>query len=104
MKQNELDKVYEQIETFLKIAGDNTRLRILYSLVEKEMCVCELQEALAASQSLISHQLRVLREGGFVKLRKNGKHRYYSLSDDHVKQLLDVVYEHVIEEKREETN
>ena len=103
MKQNELDKMYAEIETFLKIAGDNTRLRILYSLVEKEMCVCELQEKLEASQSLISHQLRVLRDGGFVNQRKEGKHRYYSLSDDHVKQLLDVVYEHVIEERKEST-
>ena len=103
MEQNELNKMYEEIESFLKIASDNTRLRILYSLVEKEMCVCELQEELDASQSLISHQLRVLRDGGFVNQRKHGKHRYYSLSDDHVKQLLDVVYEHVIEEKKERT-
>ena len=96
------DRMFDQIENFLKVAGDNTRIRILYALLEKELCVCELQEEVGASQSLISHQLSVLRNGGFVKKRKQGKHCYYFLSDDHVSQLLHLVYDHVICEHIEE--
>ena len=96
------DKMIDDIESFLKIAADSTRLRILYSLINRELCVCELQDEVGASQSLISHQLTVLRNGGFVRKRKDGKHCFYSLSDDHVVSLLKVVYEHVVEEDFEE--
>ena len=103
MLRNEItEEMIDSIEAFLKISSDATRLKILYSLYGKELCVCNLQSSVGASQSLISHQLTVLRKGGFVKKRKEGKHCYYSLSDDHVTKLLELVYEHVIEETTEE--
>lgn len=91
---------FSKIEEFLKVTADLTRLKILYVLLEEELCVCRIQEKVEASQSLVSHQLAVLRKHDLVRSRKEGRHTYYALSDEHVKHLLQVVYEHVIEEKK----
>jgi ArsR family transcriptional regulator len=61
------------------------------------MCVCDLAALLGATQSAISHQLRVLRSANLVKYRKAGKVLYYSLSDDHVQKIINEGMEHVVE-------
>ncbi len=73
---------------FFKVFGDPTRIKILSSLAESEMCVCDIAYLLNMSQSAISHQLRVLKQARLVKNRKDGKVVYYSLDDDHVKQII----------------
>lgn len=79
----------------LKVVGDPTRMRILSALIERELCVCDIQAVLGMSQSAISHQLRVLRASHLVKYRRSGKMAYYSLSDHHVMSLLEMSLEHV---------
>lgn len=78
----------------LKGLADPTRLRILCLLSEDEVCVHVIVEALSVSQSAVSHQLRVLREARLVTARRDGRHVYYQLADDHVRQMLDGALEH----------
>lgn len=98
MKNNELeeDVVYQLAELF-KTIGDPTRIKILYALKERELCVCDLSELLEMSSSAISHQLRVLRNNKLVKFRKEGRSVYYSLDDEHVLYLFGQGLQHVIE-------
>lgn len=98
LKDKTLDKevIYNLAETF-KVLGDRTRIRILYALKEKELCVCDLSELLDMSSSAISHQLRVLRNNKLVKFRKEGRSVYYSLDDKHVICLLGQGLKHILE-------
>ena len=83
-------------ETF-KVLGDPTRLKMLYALSSEELCVCELTELLAMTQSAISHQLRVLRNMRLVKYRKDGRSVFYSLDDEHITNLFREGLDHVEE-------
>ncbi len=100
MKDNKLERdvVYELAELF-KTIGDPTRIKILYALKERELCVCDLSELLEMSSSAISHQLRVLRDKKLVKFRKEGRSVYYSLDDDHILCLFGQGLQHVMEKK-----
>lgn len=71
-----------------KALGDPTRLRIISLLLENELCVHTLEAALGMSQSAISHQLRVLRQLQLVRFRKEGRHVFYALDDEHVRDLV----------------
>ena len=82
---------------FFKVFADPTRLNILYALSVSEMCVCDLAALLSMSQSAISHQLKVLRQTRLIKYRKEGKVVYYSLDDDHIRQVFDQGLAHVNE-------
>lgn len=88
------DKLYH-IAEFFKVVGDQTRIRILYALFESPMCVCDIAVLLGMSQSAISHQLRVLKEAKLVKYRKEGRIVFYSLDDDHIKNILDEGMDHI---------
>lgn len=90
------EKLYLTSELF-KAFGDVTRLRMLYALHESELCVCDLSLVVGMSCSAISHQLKVLKNLRLVKFRREGKTVFYSLSDDHVKKLLEQAMEHVNE-------
>ena len=80
-----------------KIFGDATRVRILYILLEEELCVCDIAEALGMTVSAISHQLRILKGAKLVKYNKVGKSVFYSLADEHVRLILAQGMEHVCE-------
>ncbi len=82
-----------------KVFGDTTRVKILYSLFECEMCVCAIAELLGMTQSAISHQLSILRRNKLVSTRREGKTIYYSLADSHVATILDCGIEHLNEER-----
>lgn len=88
--------LYDLAEVF-KVFGDLTRIRILCALIETELCVCDISALLDMTQSSISHQLRVLKQAKLVKYRKEGKVVYYSLEDEHVKQIFDQALIHVNE-------
>ncbi|HOA40542.1 MAG TPA: metalloregulator ArsR/SmtB family transcription factor [Halanaerobiales bacterium] len=90
--------VYELAELF-KTMGDPTRIKILYALKDRELCVCDLSELLGMSSSAISHQLRVLRNNKLVKFRKDGRSVYYSLDDEHVLSLFCQGLQHVTEDR-----
>ena len=88
--QEQLIKVptANRLGELFKALGDPTRLRIISLLLENELCVHTLEAALGMSQSAISHQLRVLRQLQLVRFRKEGRHVYYALDDDHVHELI----------------
>ena len=89
-------KIYKLSE-FYKIFGDATRLHILYLLLENKNCVKEISELLQVSQSAISHQLKILRMYHFVKAEKNGQCVIYSITDKHIKSILEDGMEHIEE-------
>ncbi len=80
-----------------KVLGDPTRLRILHTLMDGELCVRDIAEQIQMGQSAVSHQLRILRDARLVQFRRDGKVVYYSLADNHVFTLLAVGLEHVAE-------
>ena len=84
---------------FFKVFGDSTRVRILFALHQSELCVCDLSALLSMSQSAISHQLRILKNARLVSSRREGKVVYYSLLDDHVKDIIEVGTAHLLEKK-----
>ncbi|MFI5359289.1 MAG: ArsR/SmtB family transcription factor [Halanaerobiales bacterium] len=92
------DIVYDLAELF-KTMGDPTRIKILYALKDRELCVCDLSELLGMSSSAISHQLRILRNTKLVKFRRDGRSVYYSLDDEHVLSLFCQGLQHVTEER-----
>lgn len=85
----------QELADLFKVLGDPTRIRIVQQLLNKEMCVTDIAEAMGMGQSAISHQLRVLRQARLVAFRKEGKTVYYSLNDEHVVMLLSQGIEHV---------
>ena len=87
----------EHIAELFKGFADQTRVQILYLLVEKEMCVNDIAQAVELSQSAISHQLRILKQMHLVKYRRDGKNLLYSLADDHVLTILQMGLTHVLE-------
>ena len=88
------------LSDLFKVFGDTTRMRILYSLFESELCVCAIAELLGMTQSAISHQLKVLRENKLVASRREGKTIYYYLADDHVRSMIGQGFEHLTEERK----
>ena len=88
--------VLERIAELFKAFGDPTRVQIL-SLLQQELCVNEIAEAVELSQSAISHQLRILKQMHLIKFRREGKNILYSLADDHVRTILEMGLEHVLE-------
>lgn len=98
VKQNMIDdNILEEVAQLLKVFGDPTRIKIIDALSISEMCVCDLAAALNMTQSAISHQLRVLKRERLVKYRKDGKVVYYSLDDEHVKDIFNIALNHVKE-------
>ena len=87
----------EHIADLFKGFADPTRVHILSLLLaEGELCVTDIAEKVALSQSAISHQLRVLKQMHLIKFRREGKNLWYSLADDHVKTILQMGLEHVM--------
>ena len=111
------EQIISKMRDMLSIASDMTRLKIMLSLLDEskcdcgcsncggcesrpcmiEKCVSEIVDDTGASQSLISHQLKVLKDFDLVATRREGTKIYYSLKDGHVKQLISVALEHAME-------
>ena len=91
------DEILYDLAELFKVFGDSTRIKILYALSERELCVCDISELLGVSQTAISHQLRVLKGAKLVKYRREGKNVFYSLDDDHVRSIINQGMEHVEE-------
>ncbi len=77
-----------------KALADDTRARIAYALSQEELCVCDLASLLRVSLATASHHLRVLRQTGLVRYRREGKFVYYALDDDHVVRILRDALDH----------
>lgn len=85
------------LSDFFKILGDSTRMSILYAIDGGPMCVCDIAELLGMTKSAVSHQLKILRQSDLVIYRKNGKNVFYTLADDHVRDIIEKALEHIKE-------
>ena len=86
--------MYDLADLF-KIFSDSTRVKFLCSLFESELCVTDITEATGVSQTAVSHQLRILKQNHLVKYKRDGKQMIYSLSDEHVKTIINCGIEHI---------
>ena len=93
------DKLYDLAELF-KVFGDQTRIRILSALLEREMCVFDITQELDMTQSAISHQLKILKQSKLVGSRREGKQMIYFLADDHVRTIMRMGIDHIEEEEK----
>ena len=93
------DEMIFDVADFYKVFGDSTRIKILLFILQGEQCVCQIADGLKMTQSAASHQLRVLRQNGLVKYRREGKTVYYSLDDEHVSLVLQQGLCHVLHKK-----
>lgn len=91
------DEVLMDLGDAFKVFSDFTRLKILYALLNHEMCVCDISALLGMTKSAVSHQLRVLKQSNLVKNRREGKVVYYSIADKHVETIISNGMEHVLE-------
>lgn len=84
-----------EVSKLFKALADDTRVKIAYSLsVEEELCVCDVANIVGCTVATASHHLRLLRNLGLATYRKKGKLVYYSLDDEHVKQLVNIAFTH----------
>lgn len=83
------------ISTLFKILGDPTRVKIVWTLEQQELCVCDIAATLDMTKSAISHQLALLRKHNIVKSRRDGKQVFYSLDDEHVTSIIEMAKIHV---------
>ena len=90
-------EIMDFIGELFKGFADPTRVHILYLLAEGELCVNDIAEKVELSQSAISHQLRILKQAKLVKNRRDGRSIIYSLADDHVRTILQMGLEHILE-------
>ena len=93
------DKVLCDLGDLFKVFGDTTRMKILFSLFESELCVCAIAELLKMEQSAISHQLKILKNAKLVGSRREGKTNIYFLADSHVRSIISQGYEHLTEDE-----
>ncbi|MBQ8300582.1 MAG: helix-turn-helix transcriptional regulator [Clostridia bacterium] len=91
------DETTTNLAEMFKVFGDNTRIRILWALFDKELCVYDIANELGMSQSAISHQLKTLKQARLIKSRRDGKNAFYSIDDDHVKKIIEQMLIHVEE-------
>src|SRR3990172_13336476 len=89
------DEVYGATAEVFRALGDSSRAKIVYSLLQQELCVCDLAAVCTLSESATSQHLRILRGLRIVKVRRDGRMSYYSIEDDHIRVLLGVCLNHL---------
>lgn len=92
--------IYNDLADLFKLIGDTTRIKILFCISKKEMCVLDIAELIGMTHSAVSHQLANLKAARIVKAEKKGKEVYYSLDDDHVEKLFNLAIEHIEEARK----
>lgn len=91
------EEILYDLADLFKVFSDTTRIKILFALMDKDLCVADIAETIGASQSAVSHQLRILKQARLVKFQREGKNVVYALSDDHVHTMLDQGMTHICE-------
>ncbi|MGG3573993.1 metalloregulator ArsR/SmtB family transcription factor [Bacillus gobiensis] len=101
--EEKVNRIQEELETndissvakMFKVIGDNNRAKIAFSLTKnEELCVCDVANIIGTSIATASHHLRTLHKHGIVKYRKEGKLVFYSLDDEHIRQLIVIALAH----------
>ena len=85
------------LSDFFKVLGDSTRMNILFAIDGEPMCVCDIAELLGMTKSAVSHQLKILRQSALITYKKVGKNVFYTLADDHVRDIIEKALEHIKE-------
>lgn len=93
-----LDTLFELSE-FFKFFGDTTRIRIINLMLSGEISVNDIAEKLNLEQSVVSHQLRILRTANLVKPRREGRKMFYSLDDEHIGLIFNTGLTHILHKK-----
>lgn len=88
-------KIFSKMAAFYKIMGDETRMKIIYALMQNELCVNDIANVVDMTKSSVSHQLRKLKDFGVLKNRRDGKVVYYSLDDEHVVEIFSTTLSHI---------
>lgn len=91
------EEMLYDLSDFFKIFGDSTRMSILFAIDGEPICVCDIAELLGMTKSAVSHQLKVLRQSDLITYRKSGKNVFYTLADDHVRDIIEKALEHIKE-------
>lgn len=94
------EELFDSLSSLFRLYSDPTRIRIIYLLAEKSLCVQDIASILNAKQSNTSHQLAILKNKNVVKAIRQGKKVYYTLSDEHISSILSLGIEHVCEKKK----
>lgn len=84
-----------KMSLFLKVMADSTRVKILFAIKDKPKSVNEIVDLVGATQSAVSHQLRLMRNVNIVETKKNGNKIFYSLADNQISKILDIVKNHI---------
>lgn len=92
------DEILCDTADLFKVFGDTTRIKILFSLIDNELCVTAISTLIGMSQSSVSHQLKILKDYNLVGRRRDGKTNMYYLADDHVRTIIAQGLEHLLEE------
>ena len=91
------EEILYDLADLFKVFSDTTRIKILYSLMPGELRVADIAETIGATQSAVSHQLRILKAARLVKFQRDGKNVLYSLADDHVYTMIAQGMSHICE-------
>ncbi len=94
MKQ-QIHELIPKAASFFKVVGNETRMKILCTIAHDEVCVDDIAENVNMTKSAVSHQLKILKEEGLVKSRRDGKNIFYSLDDQHVVDIIDIAFIHI---------
>ena len=96
--------VFKKLNEFFKIMGDMTGCKILFALLQSELCVCDLANVMSMTKSSVSHQLSKMKKADLVKFRREGKKIFYSLDDTHVAEVFSTGIAHIEHSMGEEKN
>ncbi|MCT1901611.1 metalloregulator ArsR/SmtB family transcription factor [Oceanobacillus sojae] len=89
-----------RVSQLFKVLADENRTKISYALcIDEELCVCDIANIIGSTVATASHHLRTLHKQKIVKYRKEGKLAFYSLDDEHIKQLILITLTHQKEAK-----
>jgi ArsR family transcriptional regulator len=94
LKLSTLEKI-DEVSRFLKIISDPTRIKIILLLENNEVSVNDIAVSMNMTKSAVSHQLKLLKENGYIKDRKEGKNKYYSIYDNHIMEIIHSAYTHI---------
>lgn len=95
------DEFYARLAEVFRTLADSSRARIVHSLLQQDLCTCDLAAITGLSEPAVSQHLRILRALRLVRSRREGKRVYYSLDDDHVRLLLTISLQHLAHETNE---
>ena len=91
------DEQLSDLADLFKMFSDSTRVKIMFAIMDQELCVQDIADLLNMTQSAISHQLKILKTANLVTNRRDGKTICYRLSDDHVKSIIAQGFDHILE-------